>query len=49
MESDAVNIETKWVYLDFKVPSTTTRVSAGIMPFKDQIKGSSLTPTWPAC
>ena len=39
LESDTVNLETKWVYLDFKIPSTTTRVSAGIMPFKDQIKG----------
>ena len=39
LESDTVNLETKWVYLDFKIPSTTTRVSAGIMPVKDQIKG----------
>jgi len=39
MEADAVNLETKWVYLDFKIPSTPTRVTAGIQPFKDQIKG----------
>jgi hypothetical protein len=39
LESDTVNLETKWVYLDFKIPSTTTRVSAGIQPVKDQIKG----------
>ncbi|QEM69594.1 hypothetical protein FO488_16505 [Geobacter sp. FeAm09] len=39
MESDAVNLETKWVYLQFKVPSTPTTVIAGIQPFKDSIKG----------
>jgi hypothetical protein len=39
LESDSVNLETKWVYIDFKIPSTTTRVSGGIMPVKDQIKG----------
>ncbi|QEM69476.1 hypothetical protein FO488_15815 [Geobacter sp. FeAm09] len=39
LESDAVNLETKWVYLDFKIPSIPTRVKAGIQPFKDSIKG----------
>jgi hypothetical protein len=39
LESDTVNLETKWVYLDFLIPSTTTRVTAGIQPFKDQLKG----------
>jgi hypothetical protein len=39
LEADAVNLETKWVYLDFAIPSTTTRVKAGIQAFKDQIKG----------
>ncbi|MSN26648.1 MAG: hypothetical protein GJV46_12360 [Geobacter sp.] len=39
MESDTVNLETKWVYLDFKIPSTPINVSAGIQPFKDQLKG----------
>jgi hypothetical protein len=39
IESDTVNLETKWVYLQFKVPSTPTTVLAGIMPFKDSIKG----------
>jgi hypothetical protein len=39
LEADAVNLETKWVYLDFAIPSTPTRVKAGIQPFKDQIKG----------
>ncbi len=39
MESDAVNLETKHVYLDFKIPSTPTRVTAGIQPIKDAFKG----------
>lgn len=39
MESDAVNLETKWVYLDFKIPSTPIKMTAGIQPFKDQLKG----------
>lgn len=39
LESDAVNLETKHVYLQFNVPSTTTTVIAGIQPFKDQLKG----------
>lgn len=39
LESDATNLETKWVYLDFKIPSTSTRVTAGIQPVKDQLKG----------
>jgi len=39
LESDTVNLETKWVYLDFKIPSTPINVSAGIQPFKDQLKG----------
>ena len=39
LESDAVNLETKWVYLDFKIPTTPVQVKAGIQPFKDSIKG----------
>ena len=39
LESDAVNLETKHVYLDFKIPSTPTRVTAGIQPIKDALKG----------
>ena len=39
MEADAVNLETKWVYLQFKIPSTPTTVLAGILPFKDSLKG----------
>jgi hypothetical protein len=39
METDAVNLETKDVYLDFKIPSTTTRVKAGIQNFNDSLKG----------
>jgi len=39
MEADAVNLETKWVYLQFKIPTTPTTVIAGMQPFKDQLKG----------
>lgn len=39
LESDTVNLETKWVYLDFKIPSTPVSVRAGIQPVKDQLKG----------
>lgn len=39
MESDATNLETKWVYLDFKIPSTPIKVTAGIQPVKDKFKG----------
>ena len=39
LESDTVNLETKHVYLDFKIPSTPVRVTAGIQPIKDQLKG----------
>lgn len=39
MESDAVSLETKWVYLDFKIPSTPVRVKTGIQPVKDAFKG----------
>jgi hypothetical protein len=39
LESDATNLETKWVYLDFKIPSTPVKVTAGIQPAKDAFKG----------
>jgi len=39
LEADATNLETKWVYLDFKIPSTPVRVTAGIQPIKDAFKG----------
>ncbi|MFA7059365.1 MAG: hypothetical protein WC156_00945 [Pedobacter sp.] len=39
LEADAVNLETKSVYLDFKIPSTPVRVTAGIQPYKDAFKG----------
>lgn len=39
LEADAVSLETKWVYLDLKIPSTPTKVKIGIQPFKDNIKG----------
>jgi hypothetical protein len=43
MEADQVNLETKNVYMDFKVPVVPTRVAAGIMPFDDAYKGVFLT------
>ena len=39
LEADAVNLETKNVYLDFKIPSTPINVKAGIQPYKDAFKG----------
>jgi hypothetical protein len=39
LESDAVNLETKNVYLEFKIPSTPTTVKAGVQGFTDSIKG----------
>ena len=39
LEADAVNIETKHVYLDFKIPSTPVKITAGIQPIKDKFKG----------
>ncbi|GFO56200.1 histidine kinase [Geomonas sp. Red276] len=39
LDTDAVNLETKWVYLDFNVPNTTTNVKVGAQPIKDSIKG----------
>lgn len=39
LEADSTNLETKWVYLDFKIPSTPVKVTAGIQPVKDAFKG----------
>lgn len=39
LEADGVNLETKWVYLETKVPIAPTTVRFGIQPFKDNIKG----------
>ena len=39
LESDQVNLETRWVYLDFKIPSTPIKVTAGIQPVRDKFKG----------
>ena len=39
LEGDAVNLETKWVHLDLKIPSIPTRAKIGLQPFKDNIKG----------
>ncbi|HEY5974216.1 MAG TPA: hypothetical protein VIU41_05690 [Geobacteraceae bacterium] len=37
--SDTVNLETKNVYLDLKVPSTSTTLRIGMQPFDDAFKG----------
>ena len=39
LDADQVNLETKWVYLDFKIPSTPVKVTAGIQPVRDKFKG----------
>jgi len=39
MESDAVNLETKHAYLNFKIPSIPTTMTVGIQPIKDVFKG----------
>lgn len=39
LEADRVNIETKNVYLDFRVPGTPVRAKAGIQGFTDEFKG----------
>lgn len=43
METDQVNLETKNVYMDFKVPYLPTKVKAGLMPFDDSYKGIFLS------
>lgn len=39
LEADETNLETKWVYLDFKVPGIPMQVQGGIQPVKDKLKG----------
>src|SRR6266568_314038 len=34
LDADAVNLETKWVYLDFNIPSAPVNVKAGIQAYK---------------
>ena len=37
--ADSVNIETKNVYLDFKIPSTPVQMKVGLQPWSDAYKG----------
>lgn len=37
-DGDGINLETKWVYLDFNATSNIN-VKTGLMPYKDSIKG----------
>lgn len=39
LAADTVNLETKNVFLDFKVPSTSVNMKVGIQPFSDAYKG----------
>lgn len=39
MDADAVNLETKNVYLQFKVPATPTTMKVGIQNWTDSLKG----------
>jgi len=39
LDTDAVNLETKWVHLDFNVPGVPTNVKVGTQAIKDSLKG----------
>jgi hypothetical protein len=39
LDTDAVNIETKWTYLDFNIPGAPVNVKVGAQPIKDALKG----------
>jgi len=43
MEADQVNLETKNVYMEFRVPYLPTKIRAGIIPFDDSYKGVFLS------
>ena len=39
LDTDAVNLETKWVYLDFNVPGAPVNAKVGTQAIKDSLKG----------
>lgn len=39
LDTDAVNLETKWVHLDFNIPGVPTNVKVGTQAIKDSLKG----------
>jgi len=39
LDTDAVNLETKWVYVDFNVPGAPVNVKVGEQAIKDSLKG----------
>ncbi|GFO68934.1 histidine kinase [Geomonas limicola] len=39
LDTDAVNLETKWVHLDFNIPGIPTNVKVGTQAIKDSLKG----------
>lgn len=47
VDSDAVNLATRWIYLDFNVGKSVS-VKAGLQPMKDQLKGLYFDADLPA-
>jgi hypothetical protein len=39
LDTDSINLETKWVHLDFMIPSTPVNVKIGTQAYKDSLKG----------
>jgi hypothetical protein len=39
LDTDAVNLETKWVHLDFNIPGAPVNVKVGTQAIKDSLKG----------
>lgn len=39
LDTDAVNLETKWLHLDFNIPGVPTNVKVGTQAIKDSFKG----------
>jgi hypothetical protein len=40
LDADQITLETKNVYLDFKIPNTPVRTTVGIQPFNDALQGT---------
>lgn len=45
LDTDGVNVETKWAYLDFNIPGSTVNVKAGLLPvtFPNAFGSSAVT------
>lgn len=46
IDADGINIQTKWAYLDFNM-GKSVNVKAGLMPYKDNLKGLYLDADMP--